>query len=197
MTYVDNERRPVLVGVDGSQSALHAVNWAAHEAQNRRAPLRLIHVCSLVPVRHPRHVAPPPEYENAVLAQGRHWLNDAARRACTAVPGLAVGTDLRDGVTADVLVGESAGAELVVLGSQLPRAGQAGAHGAGRAAEGQPDARGRDRRDGRVAAAAHLRARDEVVFHTAPVGVQAWLSEVGAGFIPFALVELEKVAWRR
>ena len=34
--------RPVVVGVDGSRSALEAVRWAAREADRRQAPLRLV-----------------------------------------------------------------------------------------------------------------------------------------------------------
>jgi diacylglycerol O-acyltransferase / wax synthase len=34
--------RPVVVGVDGSESALQAVRWAAQEAHRRRVPLRLV-----------------------------------------------------------------------------------------------------------------------------------------------------------
>ncbi|QCQ92871.1 universal stress protein [Rhodococcus sp. SGAir0479] len=39
-----NETRPVLVGVDGSDAALHAVRWAAVEAHARKVPLKLVHV---------------------------------------------------------------------------------------------------------------------------------------------------------
>lgn len=35
---------PVIVGVDGSDAALHAVRWAVVEAHARRVPLRLVHV---------------------------------------------------------------------------------------------------------------------------------------------------------
>ena len=35
-------RRPVVAGVDGSESALAAVGWAAAEAARRRLPLRLL-----------------------------------------------------------------------------------------------------------------------------------------------------------
>lgn len=34
----------ILVGVDGSTSALHALTWAGAEAQRRNLPLTLVHV---------------------------------------------------------------------------------------------------------------------------------------------------------
>lgn len=108
----------IVVGVDGSASALHAVRWAAREAARRDVPLRLLHVSHLVPVRHPRQIAPPPDYHTAVIEQGRHWLTEASRAARAAVPGIALSTDLRDGVVTDALIRESEGAELVVLGSR-------------------------------------------------------------------------------
>lgn len=114
----NNEQRPIVAGVDGSPSSLHAVRWAAHEAQRRDVPLRLVHACLLMPVRHPKQVAPPPEYHDAFLEQGRYWLNQAAEAARTAVPGVTLSTDLRDGSTADVLIGESHSAQLVVLGTR-------------------------------------------------------------------------------
>ena len=40
---------PILAGVDGSESALAAVRWAALEAQGLRAPLRLVTVFGWVP----------------------------------------------------------------------------------------------------------------------------------------------------
>lgn len=118
MTNIGTERRPVVVGVDGSPSALRGVRWAAEEAARRDTTLRLVHVCYLAPVRHPKQVTPPPFYREAVLTQGRHWLNEAARLARAAVPGVTLTTDLREGVTAHALVGESESAQLVVLGSR-------------------------------------------------------------------------------
>ena len=110
--------RPIVVGVDGSESALHAVRWAAREAERRGASLRLVHINHLVPVRHPRQISPPPEYHAAVLEQGRHWLTEASEAARHVAPDLSVTTDLHTGVVANVLITESSTAQLVVLGSR-------------------------------------------------------------------------------
>jgi nucleotide-binding universal stress UspA family protein len=118
MTNTGTGQRPVVVGVDGSASALHAVRWAAKEAERRNALLRLVTVCYLMPVRHPKQVPPPPEFHDAFLDQSRHWLDQAAQAARIAASGVTVSTDLRDGIVGDVLVRESAAAQLVVLGSR-------------------------------------------------------------------------------
>lgn len=118
MTSFHIGEHPVVVGVDGSESALHAVRWAAHEAARRRTSLRLVHVCHLVPVRHPRQFAPPVDYRLAVLDQGRHWLTEAEEAARHVTPNLPVAADLRDGIAADLLIEESRSAQLVVLGSR-------------------------------------------------------------------------------
>jgi nucleotide-binding universal stress UspA family protein len=118
MTNINDGEHPVVVGVDGSESALHAVRWAAREAVRRNAPLRLVHVCHLAPVRHPKQVPPPLDYQAAILDQGRHWLTEAEEAARRAAPGLVMTADLRDGGAADVLVAESRTAQLVVLGSR-------------------------------------------------------------------------------
>ncbi len=109
---------PVVVGVDGSDSALQAVRWAAREAACRSAPLRLVHVCGLATVRRPRRVAPPRDFHDAVMAQGRHWLTEASRVARRTAPGLSVITDLRAGAPAEGMLSESRTAQLVVLGSR-------------------------------------------------------------------------------
>jgi hypothetical protein len=33
-----------------------------------------VHVCHVVPVRHPRQISPPPDYQAALFEQGEHWL---------------------------------------------------------------------------------------------------------------------------
>jgi len=109
---------PVVVGVDGSASALQASIWAAAEARRRHVPLRLLYCCDLPPIRHPRHLPPPASYRAAVQAQGRHWLNHAARAVRTAAPDVALSADMRGGVPADVLIDESREARMVVVGTR-------------------------------------------------------------------------------
>jgi nucleotide-binding universal stress UspA family protein len=109
---------PIVVGVDGSPAAWRAGAWAAAEAARAHVPLRLVHCCALGVVRQPRHLPPPPAYRTAVLAQGRHWLNDAARRVRACAPDVALSTDMRAGLPADVLIDESRTASLVVVGSR-------------------------------------------------------------------------------
>jgi hypothetical protein len=46
------DRMPVVVGVDGSTSATHAVRWAARQAVRRQAPL-LVHANAVIPVPTP------------------------------------------------------------------------------------------------------------------------------------------------
>lgn len=118
MTDTQTGEHPVVVGVDGSESAVHAARWAAREAARRKTSLRMVHVCHLVPVRHPRQLAPPVDYRLAVLDQGRHWLTEAEEAVRHAIPDLAITADLRDGITADLLIEESRTAQLVVLGSR-------------------------------------------------------------------------------
>ncbi|QFU90000.1 universal stress protein [Amycolatopsis sp. YIM 10] len=110
--------RPLVAGVDGSPSALHAVRWAAEEAGRRGKPLRLLHACFIPPVPPRVPVALPREYRDALVEQGHDWLTEAAAAAREAAPGVEVETELRTGIATELLVTESAQAELVVLGSR-------------------------------------------------------------------------------
>jgi len=53
-----------------------------------------------------------------VLQQGRHWLNDAARAVRAVAPEIALSTDMRAGVPADILIDESRAASMVVVGAR-------------------------------------------------------------------------------
>lgn len=110
---------PILAGVDGSEPALAAVRWAAEEAQSRQCPLRLVAVFGWVPT--PEQEDPfrptPPAWES-LRHSAEETVAAAAAEARRVAPGIAVTTDLRPGVAADVLVTESAQACLLVVGNR-------------------------------------------------------------------------------
>ncbi|HVK21659.1 MAG TPA: universal stress protein [Actinokineospora sp.] len=109
-------RPPVVVGVDGSDSALDATAWAATEARRRGLPLLLVHACVLPPIRHPASAADQSRWIDDLSANGQHILREAAATARAAAPGVEVGTDQRMGFAVDTLVEASTGAHAVVVG---------------------------------------------------------------------------------
>ncbi|MEU0533881.1 universal stress protein [Amycolatopsis tolypomycina] len=115
---VEASVRPIVVGVDGSTAATHAVSWAAREAVRRDVPLVVVHACALVPVAVPYAEALVPAYHRAQLEYGREWLDAAESAAREAAPDVRVSTDLARGSAAEQLIARSASAELVVLGSR-------------------------------------------------------------------------------
>jgi nucleotide-binding universal stress UspA family protein len=111
---MNDEIRPIVVGVDGSPESVQALRWAADEARLRRRAVRLVNAFTwpvpMVPM------APPPTV----------WSEAALRDAAEAVVGQAVAeVDARDvqlttavlaGPAAYVLMEEARGAELLVVG---------------------------------------------------------------------------------
>ncbi|WP_079178901.1 universal stress protein [Streptomyces humi] len=107
---------PLVVGVDGSDGSLQAVDWAADEAARHDVPLRLVYASlweryeSGVPgIREER----PSE---RVLAE--HIVASAADRAARRAPDVKVTTDILPEDPADALLHESNNACLVVTGSR-------------------------------------------------------------------------------
>jgi len=103
----------IVVGVDGSESALQASRWAAHEAALRDADVRLVHVRQL-PLLLPAEDL----YALELTEQGRKWLSAARDAALDAAPDIDVHTDLRTGQPGEELVAETEDAGLVVVGSR-------------------------------------------------------------------------------
>ncbi|HEX8869467.1 MAG TPA: universal stress protein, partial [Lentzea sp.] len=109
--------RPVVVGLDGSKTATHAVQWAAEEASRRKTGLVITHTCVLVPARTLDLIAPAESYADGVLEEGRQWLSEATAAALKAAPEVEVTTELSAGNAAEQLIGRSTSAGLLVLGS--------------------------------------------------------------------------------
>ncbi|WP_018549595.1 universal stress protein [Streptomyces sp. LaPpAH-108] len=106
--------QPIVVGVDGSEQSLRAVDWGADEAALRGAPLRLVYASLWE------------RYEGALIAQELHRPVDevmardvvgtAEERARRRRPGVPVTTDVLPDEPEYGLVRESRTARAVVLG---------------------------------------------------------------------------------
>lgn len=103
--------RTVVVGVDGSENSLAAVDFAATEADLHGLPLLLLSAY--------------PPYRVAAPDTGPHIsLTAFLRRVCTTWPGLtATGRNI-SGDPVEVLVGASRTAALVVVGRDEPHGGR-------------------------------------------------------------------------
>ncbi|MEU4743950.1 universal stress protein [Actinosynnema sp. NPDC023658] len=107
---------PIVVGVDGSTSAVKAAEWAAAEAVRHGAPLKLVHAYAL-PVRgYPEIVLTGHEVRETFEKLGRESLREAADAVRAVVP--EVETSMVLGTPAGALIAESRAARLVVVGSQ-------------------------------------------------------------------------------
>jgi nucleotide-binding universal stress UspA family protein len=108
---------PVVVGVDGSESALEAVRWAADEARRRETRLRVVHAYQ-IPTGYPQGFVDVKMLHDALAAQGKEWLARAKEVAGEAAPGLTVEVAEVQAPAVPALEREAADAALLVLGSR-------------------------------------------------------------------------------
>lgn len=108
----------IVVGIDGSEHAQRALEWAAHEARLRSASLEVVYAWQ-VPTYVGYGVLPAPEFDLSELR------NAALARVDEAVAGLngeATGVTIErrviEGVAPEVLVAEARDADLLVIGSR-------------------------------------------------------------------------------
>lgn len=107
-------RRPLVVGIDDTTSGRFAVRWAVEEALRRGSPVRVVsayEVTSTAATPYPVNGSLP-----RALLQNR--FDDAVAYAADRLGRDRVEGRLVRGRAADLLVDESVGAELVVLGSR-------------------------------------------------------------------------------
>ena len=100
-----------VAGVDGSETALDAVRWAAADARLHRVPLRL--VCAVPEA--PRRAGWEP-LESRAPRPG--WLERAVNAARAAEPDVELEQELRHGMPGEVLLDESRTARQVVVGTR-------------------------------------------------------------------------------
>lgn len=107
----------VVVGVDGSPSALRAVRWAAAEAASMPAPLNLVHATVWPLISYPAP-AVPPHFRSLMVAETQRWLLQAAEVAAEAAPDVEIRRALLIGDAGVALVEQAAEARVVVVGSR-------------------------------------------------------------------------------
>jgi nucleotide-binding universal stress UspA family protein len=103
--------REVVVGVDGTESALGAVRWAAQEAARRSAPLRILHAAPYLGRPDPSG-APPAE-----LPRARSIAAVAYTAARHTAPEVRAFTEVVPEEPTTALLRAAAAGQLVVLGS--------------------------------------------------------------------------------
>lgn len=102
----------VVVGIDGSECSLRALSWAEDYARLTGSRLRVVNAWDVVAGYGP-FIAIPADDMSAVAQD----IMDKARASVT-LPDDQVETRLIRGLAAQVLVNESAGADLLVVGSK-------------------------------------------------------------------------------
>ncbi|BBX03418.1 universal stress protein [Mycolicibacterium moriokaense] len=104
-----NSRPPVVVGIDGSDTAIHAAQWAVAEAVSRSAPLRLLYVTKAT------HPSAEDYYDDIQRAE------EALRNAQKAIEATGQPVEIQtatvSGVPGVSLVEEALDAEMLCVGS--------------------------------------------------------------------------------
>lgn len=106
-------RPPVLAGIDGSQCAAAAADWAAREAALRGVPLRLLHA----PPRLPGATVPGPVLDRLHL-MGVQLVQRAVEDLADRYPDLEVEGEHADETSVGALLGAARDAGLVVAGTR-------------------------------------------------------------------------------
>ncbi|WP_151484684.1 universal stress protein [Streptomyces albicerus] len=108
--------RPVVVGVDGSPSALAAVDAAAQEASLRGVELRVVHAFLWPAMHAPPGSSPLGPLTGALHETVERIVADAVERARSQAAGLHVSHAVIAGEASTVLQGQSRMAQLLVVG---------------------------------------------------------------------------------
>jgi nucleotide-binding universal stress UspA family protein len=108
--------KAIVVGVDGSERSLSAVDWAARTAQTRRAPLVLVHAQG-IPSLYVEAWPPPQSVRAAQRERSEAILAEAKAAAGELVNDVDVRTISETGDPSPVLITASRSAAMLVVGS--------------------------------------------------------------------------------
>jgi nucleotide-binding universal stress UspA family protein len=109
---------PVVVGVDGSSSALDAARWAAREAARRGTALQVVSAFGWFDARHIGDPGLGGHYRSTMLKSTHAAVLAAAEAAAEAAPGVELAERVVDGFPVPVLVVASRRAGLLVIGDR-------------------------------------------------------------------------------
>jgi len=112
-----NTMGPIVVGIDGSDSARVAARWAAAEAVRRHLPLRLVHAVQVPAVPYVGGFMDQ-GYFDELEKSGRQQVADVRAEIAELHPDLAVHTEAIIADPVATLIAESRTAHLLVLGSR-------------------------------------------------------------------------------
>ena len=111
--------KPIVAATDGSGESLRAVEWAAREAVQHAARLRIVSAASLPPRMTRLQVRPERDrVADLIHAELDQALDAAASRAARAAPGLVIVTDPLAGPPAQAVTESGSGALMLVVGSR-------------------------------------------------------------------------------
>ncbi|ORB56548.1 universal stress protein [Mycobacteroides saopaulense] len=107
----------ILVGIDGSTSALHALTWAGAEAQRRNLPLTLVHAVDLSGFVQGYNLGAAASFYQHFETDGAEFLSQAKDHVYALYPNVEVSTVKAAGKPVTILVELSRNALMTVLGS--------------------------------------------------------------------------------
>ena len=116
MTETTPALRRIVVGVDTSDNALRAADWAAQQAADLGLPLDVVHALDLDPI--PGGVVEQTGFAQARREEGARLLGRIAGRLTESYPEVPVHGQLSDLNPAEALIGRSGESELIVTGTR-------------------------------------------------------------------------------
>ncbi|TDP31860.1 universal stress protein [Nocardia ignorata] len=117
----ENQKQPVVVGVDGSQESRFALRWATEFAAHHRAPLNIVFAMEIPADYYGPGLAGPLYDPVALHRYGKEVTDEAAAEASASAAAIAeipVSATAVEGSAVAVLRSRSASARLVVVGSR-------------------------------------------------------------------------------
>jgi nucleotide-binding universal stress UspA family protein len=108
----------IVVGVDGSDGSVQALRFAIEEARIRGATLRAVNAWHVPPAVYGAGWAPATVDLDEYRKLAEEALVESVEGAGAAASGVEVTPILREGHPADILLDESKGADLLVVGTR-------------------------------------------------------------------------------